>query len=27
MEDHALYLYGVCRGMREKGVCSKKSPD
>jgi Fur family ferric uptake transcriptional regulator len=23
MEDHALYIYGVCRGMREKGVCSK----
>ena len=27
IEDHALYLYGVCRGMREKGVCSKKPAD
>jgi len=27
MEDHALYLYGVCTGMREKGVCSKKAPE
>ncbi|MGW8247225.1 MAG: ferric iron uptake transcriptional regulator [Acidiferrobacterales bacterium] len=27
MEDHALYLYGICRGMREKGVCSKKPAD
>lgn len=25
MEDHSLYLYGVCSGMREKGVCSKKN--
>lgn len=24
MDDHALYIYGVCQGMREKGVCSKK---
>jgi Fur family ferric uptake transcriptional regulator len=24
IDDHALYIYGVCRGMREKGVCSKK---
>lgn len=24
MDDHALYIYGVCRGMRENGVCSKK---
>jgi len=24
IEDHALYLYGVCKGMRENGVCSKK---
>lgn len=23
MVDHALYIYGVCRGMQEKGVCSK----
>ncbi len=23
MDDHALYIYGVCKGMREKGVCSK----
>ncbi len=22
MEDHSLYLYGVCKGMREKGLCS-----
>lgn len=27
LDDHALYLYGVCRGMRENGVCSKKSED
>lgn len=25
MEDHALYIYGVCSGMRENGICSKKS--
>lgn len=24
IDDHALYIYGVCRGMRENGVCSKK---
>jgi len=24
IDDHALYLYGVCQGMRDKGVCSKK---
>lgn len=24
IEDHTLYLYGVCIGMKEKGVCSKK---
>ena len=24
IEDHTLYLYGVCQGMKEKGVCSKK---
>jgi len=23
IDDHALYLYGVCRGMRESGRCSK----
>jgi Fur family ferric uptake transcriptional regulator len=23
MEDHALYLYGVCEGMRSRGKCSK----
>ncbi len=21
--DHSLYLYGVCEGMKKKGVCSK----
>lgn len=24
MDDHALYIYGVCQGMRDNGVCSKK---
>jgi Fur family ferric uptake transcriptional regulator len=24
IDDHALYIYGVCRGMRESGTCSKK---
>ncbi len=24
VDDHSLYMYGVCRGMREKGKCSKK---
>lgn len=24
MDDHALYIYGVCKGMRDNGVCSKK---
>jgi Fur family ferric uptake transcriptional regulator len=24
IDDHALYLYGVCRGMRESGKCSKQ---
>lgn len=24
IDDHALYLYGVCEGMRTHGVCSKK---
>ena len=22
MSEHSLYLYGTCRGMRERGVCS-----
>ena len=22
MQDHSLYLYGVCRGMKENGKCS-----
>lgn len=24
VDDHALYMYGVCKGMRDNGVCSKK---
>jgi Fur family ferric uptake transcriptional regulator len=24
IDDHALYLYGVCEGMRRHGKCSKK---
>ncbi len=24
IDDHALYLYGVCEGMRKHGKCSKK---
>lgn len=24
MEEHSLYLYGMCEGMKTKGVCSKK---
>ena len=24
MEDHTLYLYGVCEGMRSRGECSKQ---
>ncbi|MEE9595161.1 MAG: ferric iron uptake transcriptional regulator [Acidiferrobacterales bacterium] len=24
MEDHTLYLYGVCEGMRSQGKCSKQ---
>jgi Fur family transcriptional regulator, ferric uptake regulator len=24
MEEHSLYLYGVCEGMKQHGVCSKK---
>jgi Fur family ferric uptake transcriptional regulator len=22
LQDHSLYLYGVCRGMQERGKCS-----
>jgi len=25
MQDHSLYLYGVCRGMQERGQCSMKN--
>ena len=24
IDDHSLYLYGVCRGMKKNGKCSKK---
>lgn len=24
VEDHSLYLYGVCEGMKKNGRCSKK---
>jgi Fur family ferric uptake transcriptional regulator len=24
IEDHSLYLYGMCEGMKKNGVCSKK---
>ena len=24
IEDHSLYLYGVCEGMKKQGKCSKK---
>jgi Fur family transcriptional regulator, ferric uptake regulator len=24
MEDHSMYLYGVCGGMKKTGKCSKK---
>jgi Fur family transcriptional regulator, ferric uptake regulator len=24
IEDHSLYLYGVCEGMKKHGKCSKK---
>lgn len=24
IEDHSLYLYGVCEGMKKSGKCSKK---
>jgi len=23
-EDHTLYMYGVCEGMKKNGVCSKR---
>lgn len=25
IDDHSLYLYGVCKGMRKEGRCSKKA--
>ena len=25
IDDHSLYLYGVCGGMKKNGKCSKKS--
>ena len=24
LQDHSLYLYGVCRGMQERGKCSMR---
>ncbi len=24
MEEHSLYMYGICDGMKRNGVCSKK---
>jgi Fur family ferric uptake transcriptional regulator len=24
IEDHSLYLYGICEGMKKNGKCSKK---
>jgi Fur family transcriptional regulator, ferric uptake regulator len=24
MDEHALYIYGMCQGMKNDGVCSKK---
>jgi Fur family ferric uptake transcriptional regulator len=24
MDEHSLYIYGVCQGMKNNGVCSKK---
>jgi Fur family ferric uptake transcriptional regulator len=24
IDDHSLYLYGVCEGMKKRGKCSKK---
>jgi len=25
MQDHSLYLYGICRGMQQTGKCSMKN--
>jgi len=25
IDDHSLYLYGVCKGMKKNGKCSKKT--
>jgi len=27
MDDHSLYLYGVCSGMKDSGVCSMRSDE
>lgn len=24
MDEHSLYIYGMCQGMKKNGVCSKK---
>jgi len=24
MEEHSLYIYGMCEGMKKHGKCSKK---
>ena len=24
MEEHSLYIYGMCQGMKKNGACSKK---
>ena len=24
MEEHSLYIYGMCQGMKKNGLCSKK---
>jgi Fur family ferric uptake transcriptional regulator len=24
MDEHSLYIYGICQGMKKNGVCSKK---
>ena len=26
MDEHSLYIYGACQGMRRNGKCSKKEP-
>lgn len=26
IDDHALYLYGMCEGMKKSGKCSKQRP-